>query len=141
MALLPDGVWRLSAALHESAHALLSWVIDLREARVVLAKDRRSLTGGLTTASGNADVQLWSAMWLSAGYVQADWLKRQGYIHPELLYCVLEMGASGDSQVVDSYVADGYVLDRDQAISDALQVLALPSAAAALSTLAGELLR
>jgi hypothetical protein len=68
------------------------------------------------------------------------WLTSHGYPHPELRRCVLELGASGDQKVVDSFAADGFLIDQGQAVADARQILAEPHITAALDILAELLL-
>ncbi|MGP8298144.1 hypothetical protein ACTPOK_09370 [Streptomyces inhibens] len=137
---LPDDVWWRSAAVHEAAHALIAWALGLEVKRLSLGSDRTVLDGGGCWVDGEGDAQNYTLVWLSAGHAQANWLTAHGYTHPELRRCVLELGASGDQRIVDGYAAAGFVLDRDQAVTDALQILAEPRAAAALNALAGVLL-
>lgn len=137
---LPDDVWWRSAAIHEAAHALIAWLLGLEVKRLSLASDRTLLEGGDCWVDGKGDAQHYTLVWLSAGHAQANWLTAHGYTCPELRRCVLEHGASGDQQIVDGYAAAGFVLDRGQAVTDALQVLAEPRCSAALHALADVLL-
>lgn len=136
MAKLPDDVWWSSGAVHEAAHAVLAWVLGLEVKRLSLSGDRTTLEGGGCWVSGRVDAQHHTLVWLSAGYAQASWLTEHGYTHPELRRCVLEIGALGDHRIVDGFGASGFVLDREQAITDAQRVLAEPHTAAALNALA-----
>ncbi|MFD8544293.1 hypothetical protein [Streptomyces sp. NPDC059649] len=140
MAKLPDDVWWRSAAIHEAAHALIAWVLGLEVKRLSLASDRSMPEGGGCWVDGKGDAQHYTLVWLSAGHAQANWLTAHGFNHPELRRCVLEHGASGDQRIVDGYAAAGFVLDRDQAVTDALQVLAESRPSAALDALADVLI-
>ncbi|MEV6581323.1 hypothetical protein AB0M92_24540 [Streptomyces sp. NPDC051582] len=137
---LPDDIWWRSAATHEAAHALMAWLLGFEVRRLSLARDRSVLEGGGCSVGGRGDAQHYTLVWLSAGHAQARWLTEHGYTHPELRRCVLEHGTLGDHRIVDGYAAAGFVLDREQAITDAQHVLGEPCAAAALSALADLLL-
>lgn len=137
---LPDDVWWHSAAIHESAHATLAWMLGLSVQYLALAKDRTQLEGGGAWVDGSADAQYYTVETLGPAIVQADWLANRGYIHPELRRCVEKVSGSGDQATVDGFTDQGFVVDRTQAVKDARKLLTHPRAQAALQALAELLL-
>ncbi|MFJ5817340.1 hypothetical protein ACIQGT_26100 [Streptomyces sp. NPDC093108] len=139
-AALPDEVWWHSAAIHESAHATLAWMLGLSIQRLALAQDRAQLHGGGAWVDGPADAQYYAVEMLGPAIAQADWLAHHGYTHPELGRCVKELSGSGDQAIVDEFTDRGFVVDRIQAVEDASVLLSHPRAQVSLRALAELLL-
>ncbi|MGP3951294.1 hypothetical protein [Streptomyces sp. 7N604] len=136
---LPDDVYWRSQAVHEAAHAVLSLTLGLRVRRLLLARDRTLAEGGgcLVEPPGNA--QHFALEKLGAAHAQAIWLDANDYDHRELRRCVLEVAAAGDRAVVDSYEAEGFVIDRKRAVADAVWLLSTPGTMTAIETVADRL--
>lgn len=139
-AYMPDDVWWHSAAIHESAHATLAWMLGLSVQHLALAQDRAQLEGGGAWVDGPADAQYYTVEKLGPAIAQADWLTSRGYIHPELRRCVEKLSGSGDQAIVDGFADQGFVVDRTQALGDARELLTHPWAQASLHALAELLL-
>ncbi|MFD6335088.1 hypothetical protein ACFWGI_36690 [Streptomyces niveus] len=139
-AYVPDDVWWHSAAIHESTHATLAWMLGLSVQGLALAQDRAQLEGGGAWVDGPADAQYYTVEKLGPAIAQADWLTGRGYTHPELRRCVEKVSGSGDQAIVDGFADQGFVVDRTQALEDARELLTHPRAQAALHALAELLL-
>ncbi|MFH8894228.1 hypothetical protein [Streptomyces sp. NPDC017949] len=109
---LPETVLWKSTATHESAHAVLAFVIGLTPQRLALAPAGvRQDVGGAHTATGDPARQHphqdIAVVCLGAGPAQARHLHEAGYTHPELRRCITEFAASGDLHQMKQRVAEG----------------------------------
>lgn len=81
-----------------------------------------------------------AVMMRPGGIAQAHHLRDAGYSHPELRRCILEYMAAGDLHRIHELRADDHIVDENQALEDAEQLLTTPAVSAAVSTLAERLL-
>ncbi|MEU3774271.1 hypothetical protein AB0F11_13895 [Streptomyces sp. NPDC032472] len=138
---LPDEVLKASQAVHEAAHAVLAKSLGATPVHMELAPGRDELVGGgYRVEFDQLDAQHATVIHLGAGPAHARWLWDRGYTHPQMQRCVLEYCTIGDAAAVDSYIAGGLLVDREQALQDAERILAMPGTVLAVEALAGRLL-
>ncbi|MFZ3491871.1 hypothetical protein ACODT5_01275 [Streptomyces sp. 5.8] len=138
---LHHDVLKASQAVHEAAHAVLARSLGATPVRLELAPGRDTLVGGgFSVQFDQLDAQHATVITLGAGPAQARWLWERGYTHPQLHRCVMEYCTLGDVADVNTYIAEGLLLDREQALRDAERILAAPGAARAVEAMAARLL-
>ncbi|MFI5987548.1 hypothetical protein ACIBEA_42640 [Streptomyces sp. NPDC051555] len=134
---LLDGVLKASQAVHEAAHAVLARSVGAIPIHLEVAPGRDTrVGGGFRDKFDKLDAQLATVIDVGAGPAQARWLRERGYTHPQLQRCVLEYCTLGDAANVARHIAEGLVIDREQALRDAEQILAAPRAARTMNALA-----